>query len=163
MPRFNICDTKFVEYNEQISDDIFLHKSKDIANPVKLNPCQVRQLFILLESIDEEANILWKELTSFDDKREHSLHIGWKYYLTVMVFRGLRYYDIRRWWMAPGRIEPTPTKTGIRLSQFEMNNLRDFQVRLFESMTAIRNIGPCNCYSDDLQYLMCSRCNPMWE
>lgn len=161
MPSFAIGETKFLEYNEDITDDIFLHKSKDIAHPVKLNPYQVRQLFDKLSTIDEDADILWKALPT-KDKREHSVHIGWRHYLTVLMFNGARYYDIRAWWQPPGKNEPSPTKSGIRLTEREKNNLCNFQVRLYESITAIRNVEPCLCFMDHLQYLNCERCNPLW-
>ena len=158
MPRFEISAKKFVDYNNDFTSNI--HFNRDGARPLILNPTQSRQLFMSLETIDEDADLCFKGLSA-DDKQEFSHHLGWGCFLTVLKYKEQKYYDIRRWWMPPGSDKPTPTRTGIRLNRNEVDKLICFQTDLYVAVPEIANVEPCDCFTG-MNFLKCERCTAPW-
>ena len=159
MPRFESSTNKVLDYSSDMTSNIYF--TREGAPPIKLSPVQASQLFISFETIDQDAETCWTALPK-DAKREYSHHLGWGCFLTVLIYNGHTYYDIRRWWLPPGAENPVPTRMGIRLTQSEVNKLKSFQMELYGAVPEIGNVEPCDCYTGT-KYLQCQRCNPLWN
>lgn len=126
------------------NDSMMLVRMQDLDRPVILCPEQAAQLFVSLENIDKEANIAWTVVKDVE-KREYSHHLGWGIFITVMLYHGKRYYDIRKWWMPKDSAIPKATRTGIRLNEYEMTKFRDSQAMIETAAPEIQQADPCPC------------------
>lgn len=159
--RFDISETKFLDYMTDTTSNVFFNRSDPPdAKSVRLSPPQLWQLFLSLETINEEADSSWAAVIN-NTKYDYSHHLGWGLYLTVLLYQNRRYYDIRKWWLPPGEDSPKATKIGIRLSADEMEKLRCFKSDLFVKMPELGLVEACDCYTGT-EYLRCKRCSPFW-
>ena len=161
MPRFEITPTRYLDYWVNDSDkDIYLRRAEEPKNPIRLNPIQAFQMFNALETIEDLAEEAWKKLSD-GSKKEYSCHIGWNVFVTLLEFRGEKYFDVRRWWVPPSQANAVPTKIGIRLSKSNVATLKNFRADLVAAVPEIGDVGPCDCFLGT-QFLTCLRCNPYW-
>jgi len=144
---------------------VFNHNSKTLVKlyqgkrGIDLTPTQTKMLLLGIDTIDEEANVAWNTLSS-TDKREYSYNLGYGVYITVSIYRGYRYYDIRRWWKPPGSKDTVPTKVGLTLNSDEIKTFDASRKELYLTIPELVTIQPCDCWtSSDVGYLRCKRCN----
>lgn len=159
--KFEISEVKTLEYLNDNTSNVFFTRNAPGARPVRLSPQQIWQLFVSLENIDEEADLCWA-VAKEKSKLDYSHHLGWGLYLTVLLYHGIRYYDIRRWWIPAGEDQPKATKIGIRFTVEELDKLKCFKTDLFAKMPELGLVEACDCFNG-IDYLRCMRCNPFWQ
>ena len=159
MPRLDLNDRICVFFERKESADVLFIKREDQSRPVRLCPEQVAELFISLNTIDEEATTAWVNITE-NEKHDFSHHLGWGIFLTVMPYRGKRYYDIRKWWMPQNSPSIKARRTGIRLGEREFAKLNDLKAVIFAAIPEIERAEPCLRCRNQSEYMRCERCQP---
>ena len=128
-----------------------------------LNMTQVKTLLDCATSISEDADNLFANLQP-GDIHKYALHIGYGSYISCEIFQGLKYFDIRRYWVPPNTeqgTEPIPTTKGCKLHEDQFALFKDQKDLLYEIIPELSDIEDCKCLFDNqLQFLSCARCNP---
>ena len=159
MKTLQISENKSLTYKLQ-GDEV---KFTNLDKTVKLSLTQVWELFRVFLLIDDQADIRWEKSTTVD-KEHFSEYIGFDFYVSVMLFKGKRYYDIRRWWKPKSQDDAVPTKEGIRFNAAEANTLRGLKDELFEDIPDLDLINLCPCLgpAQFFEIQSCDRCMPSW-
>ena len=154
MPRLDISDNKFLDFDRSRSSNISLVK-KGVERPLQLNIEQAFQMWISLDVIEAEAERHWA-LTNTKDEYKH--HLGWNVFLSVVCYKDKLYFDIRQFWMPRGSTKLTPTKSGIRLNRDESQQLRNYKTIISASIPEMEMVEPCDCWSKSTMASTCERC-----
>ena len=127
---------------------------------IALCPNRARSLLDIVDAIDAEADSEWETDTTNSDK-EYFHHIGYGTYLRVIKKYNKRYYDVRKYFKAENNTI-LPTKQGLYMSTSEFGELKRLATDIIQSIPAIRNSTPCDCWfqPNQLAYLFCTRCSP---
>ena len=129
---------------------------------IKLSNIQTKMMLHALDIIDNGANIAWEHL-DVEAKREYQYHLGFGMNLTLSLYRGSRYYDIRLWCLPPSYTHPIPTRVGITLNSEQVKVLREARNTIIETIPELEEIEPCECWLEiGLFTTTCQRCNP-WD
>ena len=91
-------------------------------------------------------------------------HVGGGWFITVQT--GYFIVNLRRYWLAPGALTETPTKTGICLRFDEWNELKKAAMFMYKDRVDLKNEEPCNVTFDHknlLCFLDCKECSPFKE
>lgn len=130
---------------------------------IALNPIQVKTLLDCLDSISDDADLIFAMLKD-GDKFEYSIHLGYGAYITCERFNGRKYYDVRLYWIPPNcdTKSAVPTTKGVKLREDEFGLLKGQSDILYMIMPELGEISDCTCMvgGNQLEFLTCGRCNP---
>jgi len=126
---------------------------------IQLSNIQTKMMLDGLDIIDNGANIAWEHLNA-ESKREYQYHLGYGVNLTLSLYQGARYYDIRKWWLPENSNTPRPTRVGITLNASQMTLLCQSRNAIMQTIPELEEIEPCQCFLDIVSYAKCLRCNP---
>jgi hypothetical protein len=128
---------------------------------IELSNIQTKMLLDGMDIIDNGADVAWEHLDA-EAKHEYQYHLGFRVNLTLSLYRGARFYDVRRWWMPANCTNPIATRTGITLNAEQAKVLREARSTIIQTIPALEEIGPCECWLEIGLFTRCQRCNP-WD
>ena len=120
---------------------------------ISLGYVETNAFISCLDTIIAAAKESWTTAAA-DVERAYHRHLGFRIYATVSEFKGAVYVDIRQWWVPSETSPEVPTKTGVILSEADIETLaavREDLLTLYPSP-----VEPCRCASRG----RCARCRP---